>query len=69
MSTANQRADAPKDTNMTKKNAARTTRRERRNAKRAIAVQVTNHLIAPSLKPAELKILLAKFAKLTGGAK
>jgi hypothetical protein len=53
------------------KKAARKARRERRAKRNRIAIDVTHHLISPSLKPAELKKLLDAFAKLQakGGAK
>lgn len=44
--------------------AARKTRREKRNKRNRIAIEITHHLISPTLKPAELKKLLDEFARL-----
>lgn len=51
------------------KRNARKARRVRRAQRNKLAVTITHHLIVPTLKPAELKKLLAQFAALKGGTK
>ena len=52
---------------LTQKKTAKTERRCRRAQRTKIAIAITHHLISPSLSAKQLKVMLARFAKLQAG--